>query len=74
MNISASVGLGVVLLLLPACEESQIAPRSPGATAVEDRFWQFERAEEAMRPPLLRPRSISLGLAGDAPLANGVMR
>ncbi len=76
----ASLPFVLGLLLLPACDhESHLDPQSAynvgdvsRSTGVEDDFWQVERHEEATRPRLRHPRSISLGEVGDAPLANSV--
>ena len=46
----------------------------PPAPAVADSFWTRAQEEEAARPPPRLARSISLGYAGDEPLAGGVMR
>lgn len=39
-----------------------------------DSFWLEEAIDEQTRPRPHRPRSISLGYIGDAPLSGGVMR
>lgn len=45
----------------------------PYPTVVDD-FWLNEQIAAMNEPPPRRPKSISLGYAGDAPLSGGVMR
>lgn len=46
----------------------------PPAPAIADSFALYEAQSEATSPRPRRPRSISLGYIGDAPLAGGVTR
>jgi hypothetical protein len=46
----------------------------PPGPNTEDGFWLAQATSESSRPPLQRPKSISLGYIGDEPLAGGVMR
>jgi hypothetical protein len=46
----------------------------PPGPNTEDAFWLAQSTSEAVRPPLERPKSRSLGYIGDEPLAGGVMR
>ena len=51
----------------PVQQDAELAP--PG-----DSFWLAQAITEMHKPPPLRPRSISLGYVGDAPLSGSVMR
>lgn len=45
----------------------------PSRVVVDD-FWLDQQIAAMSEPPPVRPKSISLGYAGDAPLSGGVMR
>jgi hypothetical protein len=74
------IGVAVVATQCACAEPLQLdAVASPAQQnlemhAVVDAFWMHQAVEEQTRPPLERPRSISLGYVGDTPLTNGVMR
>ena len=76
----------LLLLLTCGCAESRfmVDPAFDGIPQEESRavdpapaidsFWLQQAVSEANKPPLQRPRSISLGYIGDGPLTGGVMR
>jgi len=84
--IVGGVRAAIVLLLMCGCAESrfmvdpafdgipqeQLRAQDP-APAI-DSFWLQQAVSEANKPPVQRPRSISLGYIGDGPLTGGVMR
>jgi hypothetical protein len=72
--------IGLLLLALVGCaEESEVAlqphvPQQPPVPVVADAYPIHQAREIQTRPPLERPRSISLGEVGNEPLPGGVMR
>lgn len=70
------VALGFALL---GCAESRLEELPPVQQSADllppvDAFWLRQAVDEATKPPLEHPRSISLGYVGDTPLTGGVMR
>jgi hypothetical protein len=60
----------------PAATEARAAAHAidePTRVATDD-FWLDQQIAAFQEKPVERPRSISLGFAGDTPLSGGVMR
>ncbi len=63
-----------VLVAEPVSEEAPPVQQNAELAPPGDSFWLAQSITEMQKPPPLRPRSISLGYVGDAPLSGGVMR